>query len=35
VPGASVGGASWDLGYTAGLFDTIGRYATLSASYDF
>ncbi len=35
VPGAHVGGASWDLGYTAGLFDTIGRFVTVYATYDF
>lgn len=35
VPGASTGGASWEMGYTAGLFDTIGRYYALQFSYQF
>jgi iron complex outermembrane receptor protein len=35
VPGANVGGANWELGYTAGLFDTVGRYANVYATYSF
>jgi len=35
VPGANVGGANWALGYTAGLFDTVGRYVNVYATYDF
>jgi outer membrane receptor protein involved in Fe transport len=35
VPEANVGGANWEYGYTAGLFDTIGRYYTVYASYEF
>ena len=35
IPYANRGGASYHIGYTGGLYDTIGRYATLSASYNF
>jgi len=35
LPLANRGGASYHLGYTGGLFDTIGRYATLNVSYNF
>ena len=35
LPLANRGGASFHLGYTGGLYDTIGRYATLSVTYDF
>lgn len=35
VPGAHVGGASWHLGYTAGLFDTVGRYWSLGVAHKF
>lgn len=35
VPGASTGGASWEMGYTAGLFDTLGRYYSLGIHYSF
>jgi len=35
VPGASTGGASWEMGYTAGLYSTIGRYYTVGLNYQF
>ena len=35
VPGASTGGASWEMGYSAGLFDTLGRYYSLGIHYSF
>ncbi|GLX78941.1 TonB-dependent receptor [Thalassotalea insulae] len=35
LPMANRGGASYHLGYTAGLFDTIGRFATVSMTYKF
>ena len=35
VPGANTGGASWEMGYTAGLFDTLGRYYNLGIQYRF
>lgn len=35
VPGANTGGASWEMGYTAGLYTTLGRYYTLSFNHKF
>jgi outer membrane receptor protein involved in Fe transport len=35
VPGANTGGASWEMGYTAGLYTTLGRYYTLSFNHQF
>ncbi len=35
VPGANTGGASWEMGYTAGLYTTLGRYYTLSFNHRF
>ncbi|CAM5226026.1 hypothetical protein [Alishewanella longhuensis] len=35
IPGASTGGASWEMGYTAGLYDTLGRYYSLGITYNF
>lgn len=35
LPLANRGGASYHIGYTGGLFDTIGRFATLNMSYTF
>ncbi|BAJ03055.1 TonB-dependent receptor plug domain-containing protein [Shewanella violacea] len=35
IPSANRGGASYHIGYTGGLYDTIGRYAVLSTSYNF
>ncbi|MCC5827479.1 TonB-dependent receptor [Alkalimonas sp.] len=35
VPGASTGGASWEMGYTAGLYNTLGRYYSLGIHYSF
>ncbi|WP_440055118.1 TonB-dependent receptor plug domain-containing protein [Pseudoalteromonas sp. T1lg65] len=35
VPGANTGGASWEMGYNAGLFNTLGRYYSLSVNHTF
>lgn len=35
VPGASTGGANWEMGYSAGLYTTLGRYITLSYNHKF
>ena len=35
VPDASTGGASWEMGYSAGLFDTVGSYYGLHLRHRF
>lgn len=35
IPGANTGGASWEMGYTAGLYTTLGRYYTLGLNHKF
>ncbi|WP_172449257.1 TonB-dependent receptor plug domain-containing protein [Bowmanella denitrificans] len=35
IPGANTGGASWEMGYTAGLYSTLGRYYSLSVNHRF
>lgn len=35
VPGANTGGASWEMGYTAGLYSTLGRYYSLGVRHRF
>lgn len=35
LPGANTGGASWEMGYSAGLYTTLGRYISLSYRHTF
>lgn len=35
IPAANTGGASWEQGYTAGLYTTLGRYYSLGVTHKF